>query len=63
MPKNKDATATKPSNVDGAAGENMTTRAIEQALRRARRQARKTARMYGTPFYTMKNGKIVAEKP
>lgn len=40
-----------------------TTQAIEQALRRARQQARKTARMYGTPFYTMKNGKIVAEKP
>jgi hypothetical protein len=40
-----------------------TTRAIEQALRRARQRSRKTARMYGTPFYTMKNGKIVAEKP
>ena len=39
------------------------TQAIERALRRARRQARKIARMYGTPFYTMKNGKIVAEKP
>ena len=38
------------------------TQAIERALRRARRQARKIARMYGTPFYTMKNGKIVAEK-
>jgi hypothetical protein len=39
------------------------TQAIERALRRARRQARKIARMYGTPFHTMKNGKIVAEKP
>lgn len=39
------------------------TQEIEAALRRARRQARKLARMYGTPFYTMKNGKIIAEKP
>ena len=39
------------------------TQAIERALRRARRQARKIARMHGTPFYTMKNGKIVSEKP
>ena len=39
------------------------TQAIERALRRARRQARKIARMYGTPFYTMKNGKVMAEKP
>jgi hypothetical protein len=39
------------------------TQAIELALRRAGRRARKVARLYGTPFYTMKNGKIVAEKP
>jgi hypothetical protein len=40
-----------------------TTQAIELALRRAGRQARKVAKMYGTRVYTMKNGKIVAEKP
>ncbi len=51
----------KPSNPVEQRSE--MTQAIERALRRARRQARKIARMYGTPFYTMKNGKIVAEKP
>jgi hypothetical protein len=40
-----------------------TTREIELALRRAGRQARKVAKMYGTRVYTMKNGKIIAEKP
>lgn len=39
------------------------TRAIGRALRRAAKQARKTARMYGTPVYVVKNGKVVAEKP
>jgi hypothetical protein len=48
---------------NSAAPLSETTQAIERALRRARRQARKIARMYGTPFYTMKNGKIIAEKP
>jgi ribosomal protein S5 len=47
---------------NAAAKPSEMTQAIERALRRARRQARKVARMYGTPFYTMKNGKIVAEK-
>lgn len=39
------------------------SRAVGRALRRAARQARKTARMYGTPIYVMKNGKVVAIKP
>jgi hypothetical protein len=34
-----------------------------RALRRAALVARKTARMYGTPIYILRNGKIVAEKP
>ncbi len=37
--------------------------AVGQALRRAAKDARKTARMYGTPIYIMRNGKIIAEKP
>ena len=36
---------------------------IEKALRRARLTARKTARMYGTPIYFWRDGKVVAEKP
>ncbi len=32
-------------------------------LRRAALVARKTARMYGTPIYIWRDGKIVAEKP
>jgi hypothetical protein len=34
-----------------------------RALRRAALVARKTARMYGTPIYVWRDGKIVAEKP
>jgi hypothetical protein len=34
-----------------------------RALRRAALVARKTARMYGTPIYILRDGKIVAEKP
>lgn len=34
-----------------------------RALRRAARAARKTARLYGTPVYVWKNGKVVALKP
>jgi hypothetical protein len=34
-----------------------------RALRRAAAVARKTARMYGTPIYILRDGKIVAEKP
>jgi hypothetical protein len=37
--------------------------AIGRALVRAGKAARKTARMYGTPVYFMRDGKIVAEKP
>ncbi len=39
------------------------SRAVGRALRRAARVARKTARLYGTPIYVVRNGKIVAEKP
>ncbi len=35
----------------------------QQALLRAARVARKTARMYGTPIYVEKHGKVVALKP
>ena len=34
-----------------------------RALRRAAKVARKTARMYGTPIYIWRDGKVVAEKP
>ena len=34
-----------------------------RALRRAALVARKTARMYGTPIYIWRDGKVVAEKP
>ena len=37
--------------------------AVGRALRRAAKTARKTARMYRTPVYDWKNGKVVAEKP
>jgi len=33
------------------------------ALRRAQLAARKIARMYGTPIYFLRDGKVVAEKP
>jgi hypothetical protein len=36
---------------------------VGRALRRAAKVARKTARMYGTPIYILRDGKIVAEKP
>ena len=36
---------------------------VGRALRRAAKDARKTARMYGTPVYVLRNGKIIAEKP
>jgi hypothetical protein len=36
---------------------------VGRALRRAARDARKTARLYGTPIYVWRNGKVVAEKP
>ena len=34
-----------------------------RALRRAALVARKTARMYGTPIYIWRDGKVVALKP
>ena len=34
-----------------------------RALIRAAKAARKTARMYGTPIYVSKGGKVVALKP
>ena len=37
--------------------------AIGRALYRAGLTARKTARMYGTPVYILRDGKVVAEKP
>ena len=36
---------------------------VVRALRCAANDARRVARMYGTPVYFWKNGKIVAEKP
>lgn len=39
------------------------SRAVGRSLRRAAKEARKVARMYGTPVYVMKDGKVVAEKP
>jgi hypothetical protein len=36
---------------------------VGRALRRGAKDARRIARMYGTPVYVWKNGKIVAEKP
>ncbi len=37
--------------------------AVGRALRRSARAARRTARMYGTPIYVWRNGKVVAERP
>jgi hypothetical protein len=36
---------------------------VGRALSRSRLAARKTARMYGTPIYIWRDGKVVAEKP
>jgi len=36
---------------------------VGRGLRRSAKTARKVARMYGTPVYFWKNGKVVAEKP
>ena len=38
------------------------TKRIERALIRAGAAARRIARMYGTPIYVWKNGKVVAKK-
>jgi len=36
---------------------------VGRALRRSAKKARQIARMYGTPVYIWKDGKVVAEKP
>ena len=36
---------------------------VGRALRRSARVARKTAKMYGTPIYISKGGKVVAIQP
>jgi hypothetical protein len=36
---------------------------VGKALRKAAKQARKIARMYKTPIYVERNGKVVALKP
>ena len=36
---------------------------VQPALKRAAKVARKTAKMYGTPLYVWKTGKVIAEKP
>jgi hypothetical protein len=42
---------------------NEFTRGVLRALRQSAKDARKVAKMYGTPVYYMKDGKIVAERP
>jgi hypothetical protein len=37
--------------------------AVGRGIRRAAKTARKTAKMYGTPIYVIKHGKIVALWP
>ena len=37
--------------------------AVARSLRRAARRAREVARMYRTPIYVWKNGRIVAQRP
>jgi hypothetical protein len=39
------------------------SKAVGRSLRRAAKEARKIARMYGTPIYVLRNGKVVALKP
>jgi hypothetical protein len=39
------------------------SKSVGKALRRAAKRARETARMYGTPVYVWRDGKIVADKP
>ena len=41
----------------------LSAAAVGRALKRSAKVARKTARMYGTPIYVTRNGKIVALKP
>jgi hypothetical protein len=39
------------------------SKSVGKALRKSAKRARETARMYGTPVYVWRDGKIVAEKP
>jgi hypothetical protein len=39
------------------------SRAVGRALKRSARRARQIARLYGTPVYVIRNGKVIAEKP
>jgi hypothetical protein len=48
---------------NGHAKKKDTLAGVGRALRRAALVARKTARMYGTPIYIWRDGKVVAEKP
>ena len=52
----------KPANSSRRHNDDLTL-AMGRALRRAARRARETARMYGTPIYISRNGKVVAIKP
>jgi hypothetical protein len=53
----------KAKAVSQAPKPNEFSRGVGRALRRAARRARETARMYGTPIYISKNGKVIAIKP
>ena len=39
------------------------SQSVRRALRRAAKVARETERVYHTPIYVWRNGKVVAEKP
>ena len=49
--------------INGKADGKVLAAAVGRALRRAAKTARKTARMYGTPIYVWRDGKVVALKP
>ena len=44
-------------------GSRQTKEFADRVGRALRRDARKTARIFGTPVYVWKDGKVVAEKP
>jgi hypothetical protein len=50
-------------NVNGRTETKLFAQSVGRALRRAAKVARKTARVYHTPIYVWRNGKVVAEKP
>jgi hypothetical protein len=39
------------------------TKSADRALTRAARRARETARLYGTPIYVSRRGKVTSLKP